>query len=364
MIPNMTLVTMRICLATVVILFHSGFKVNGPFAVIVFYILSGYVSTFALSKRYSSGQFLRNRISRLIPDYLICAAALFIFWNTIELHYPNTLSEVHPHLSQMDLSLISFLKLVLPIPSFGIVFVNFSTPLVSLFWTVVLEIILYCILSILFNFLGLRNILISSIMILILWIGMQLRIAFIYPNDLSALNQQWYFSIFGAAGYFFAGVVTFLVCTRAQSIVRHKDLLSKFGRYSSFLVLYFLLIHPVLFGSAEQGPFDSLTTNWFLFANICMLFTIMFLVSDFKLNHTDQSHGNSYFNKNNHFHNRIAYRLYIYQVIPFAMIRVFNIVFDVELSSVEKSLFVLAITLLIARFCMTPARFILKILRN
>jgi len=68
----MTTAILRFCLAVIVIGFHCGYAIGGPFAVLIFFVLSGGVSAFLLSSQ-SPMHFLISRVRSLIPGFLVVA---------------------------------------------------------------------------------------------------------------------------------------------------------------------------------------------------------------------------------------------------------------------------------------------------
>ena len=281
----------RFLLALSVLAFHSGLPVLGPFAVYVFYILSGYSIYAALDKyqRQNSAyfNFWKKRFRKLIPFYLFVGFGVISLLYLVSITAPEQLKLLtsQPEIF-LDKNVGSILNNLIPTINFsGTDFqLNPSVFYVPPWWSVVMEIGFYITLFIIVIVLKKFSYFLELITLqfLILQRVLVLRCG----QDLGALNSLVYFNWFGTVIFFLIGAlvrkyrnrsfqsskikhvsqliavtILFLFSTLAMDPIQ---IIQGYPVYGYFIVVYFLIILVVLYLlSLSLNPENSLLDNRF-----------------------------------------------------------------------------------------------------
>ena len=249
----------RFSLALIVVLFHTGSNVGGPFAVYAFYVISGYVMTAALESHYQSRifRFFLNRIWRLIPLYIL---SVVMIWGSARLVISNS------HLKPENLPLVGQKLLASANPISGLVrgslpdwnikwdghpilvaFFQWNNP----YWTVIIEMLFYLLVPSIVWFQR-PNRLIRSIYFFVLALITYIFYADLGSYDLTDLNRFIYRKFFPTLVFFSLGNLAFRLKAQCKFPFLQK---------LHFFIGSTLLIYLLFFTSKRVIP-SSVTLNW------------------------------------------------------------------------------------------------------
>jgi peptidoglycan/LPS O-acetylase OafA/YrhL len=263
----------RLTLAFIVIAFHTGFPLLGPFAIIVFYIFSGYVITYGLVNGGLQNGFVnyaKKRTKRIAPTLIIVSALqiaflflvsklfdsqiMILFKNFKEFNYDNLLSYYN---------LLNFEIFYQPFPPL----LSFQYLLIPSSWSIFNEIIYY---FVIFIFLKatmksekLRFFLLILTLIIIQVIGVSSA-----QQDLGLLNKYVYFNSITGFSYFLIG----------SSLCLSKKQNSNFRRsryiFGPFLILI-LCTFTLVFGGPEWIFPKIPVYSWIMFSYFVSILSVI-----------------------------------------------------------------------------------------
>jgi peptidoglycan/LPS O-acetylase OafA/YrhL len=281
----------RFLLALSVLAFHSGLPVLGPFAVYVFYLLSGYSIYAALDKYQSQNSdyfnFWKKRFRKLIPFYLFVGFSVISLLYLVSITVPDQLNSLT---SQSDIFLEKNIGSILNnlVPTIDFSGNNFqlnpSVFYVPPWWSVVMEIGFYITLFIIVIIQKKFSYVLEFITVgfLILHIVLVFRC----QQDLGALNSLVYFNWFGTFIFFLIGALVRKYRNRNYQSFKIKcvsqiiavtilflfstlvmdptQIIQGYPVYGYFIVVYFLIILVAFFLlSLSFNPENSLLDNRF-----------------------------------------------------------------------------------------------------
>lgn len=304
---------LRIVLAIAVIAFHSGLQVLGPFAVYVFFIISGYAIFSGLRSNtilnHKLVNFLRRRLKKLLPAYLLTCFTISILCVIFEKFFPSSSLEfVTENSAFKNLNIIEILKTWVPRTNLDsdLPVLNPHVLLVRPWWSVVFELGFY--------------ILCASIFIKKRFVGVALAIYFVIAlslhvllviktgQDLSKLNTLIYFNFFGTLIFFiFGNIVSYFSKPKFENRLLNS--------LAGMLIVVMIFLIPTLFGDPTQIIPGKPVSGYLL----CLyLITILTLVYLFTLNVNKPTGKMDSFLANH------SYGIYVYQSLSFPLIAIFQ----------------------------------------
>jgi len=304
---------LRIVLAIAVIAFHSGLQVLGPFAVYVFFIISGYAIFSGLRSNALSDHklvnFLKRRLKKLLPPYLLTCFVISILCVFFEKFFPSSSLEfVTENSAFKNLNLIEILKTWVPITHLDsdLPALNPSVLLVRPWWSVVFELGFYLLGASMF----IKKKLVGASLAIYFMIALSLHVLLVIKTgqDLSKLNALIYFNFFGTLLFFlFGNIVSYF--SRAK--FEHRLLNS----LAALLIIVMIFLIPAVFGDPTQIIPGKPVLGYLL----CLyLVTILTLVYLFTLNVNKPTGRMDSFLANH------SYSIYVYQSLSFPLITIFE----------------------------------------
>lgn len=261
----MTTAALRFALAIIVIGFHCGYPIGGPFAVLVFFVLSGGVS-FLLLNSQKPLLFLTNRIRSLFPPFLVVAAAQYATLVVLNAQMKTmSIESAGSASSEADLfSLRGLLNLFIPYYVFDYwpLRLGAGSRILPIFWTVLNELHYYTAAALLIA-IGFqkRRLLRSAIAGISLVLLASLALA--SRNDLGAINSYIYFNTPSGFVFFLVGFYTL----KSLRVPVYGDRTSRIGGLwtaISIILTLTVLMKPIFNGLKRISADPSM--QWMMFA--------------------------------------------------------------------------------------------------
>jgi hypothetical protein len=262
----------RLTLAFIVIAFHTGFPLLGPFAIIVFYIFSGYVITYGLVNGGLQNGFVRyaiKRLKRVAPTLLIVSSLQIAFLFIVSKMFDSQVISLFKNFKEFNYdNLFEYYNLM----NFEIFYqtfpplLSFQFLLIPSSWSIYNEIIYY---FVIFIFLRatiklekLRFFLIILTITIIQVIGVSSA-----QQDLGLLNKYVYFNSITGFSYFLLG------CSLCLSKVKlNSDRFSYI--FGPFLILILCTFSVVLGG--PEWIFPKIPVySWMMFSYFISILTVI-----------------------------------------------------------------------------------------
>lgn len=302
---------LRILLAIAVLGFHSGLQILGPFAVYVFFIISGYAIFSGLKGTNQSESqlvsFLKRRLKKLLPAYFLTCFIVSILCVLLEKLFPNSSLEfVTENSAFKNLNLFEILKTWVPRATLDaeMLALNPNVLLVHPWWSVMFELGFYILCASIF----IRKNLMKVFLVLYFIIALSLHVLLVIKTgqDLSKLNTLIYFNFFGTVIFFmFGNLISFF--SKAKFENRFLNSLAGLG------IIGTIFIFPLVFGDPTQ-ILPGKPVSGYLF--ILYLITLLTFIYLFTLNiHKPTGRIDAFLA--NH-----SYGIYVYQSLSFPLIAV------------------------------------------
>jgi len=304
---------LRILLATAVLGFHSGLQILGPFAVYVFFIISGYAIFSGLKGTKQSESklvsFLKRRLKKLLPAYFLTCFVVSLLCVLLEKLFPNSSIEVGfvvENSAFKELNLFEILKTWIPRASLDSEMLALipNVLLVHPWWSVMFELGFYILCASIF----IRKNLIKVFLALYFIIALSLHILLVIKTgqDLSKLNALIYFNFFGTVIFFmFGNLISYF--SKAKFENRFLNSLAGLG------IIGTIFMFPMVFGDPTQILPGKPVSGYLLILYLITLFTFIYL---FTLNiHKPIGRIDAFLA--NH-----SYGIYVYQSLSFPLIAV------------------------------------------
>jgi len=261
----MTTAILRFCLAVIVIGFHCGYAIGGPFAVLIFFVLSGGVSAFLLNSQ-SPMYFLISRVRSLIPGFLVVAVVQWFVLLAIDFRAQSiSLAGTGQPTSELDLfSPNGLLHLFVPYYVFEAWPLRFGagSRILPIFWTVLNEFHYYAGAALL-AFAGFQKRRFFRYSTLVASFSLLAALAFASRNDLGAINSNVYFNAPSGFAFFLMGFHTLYSLEQRGGRTKTWSLS---GLWSATLIVLALtvLMKPIftVLGHISTDP----SVQWMLFA--------------------------------------------------------------------------------------------------
>lgn len=261
----MTTAVLRFCLAVIVIGFHCGYAIGGPFAVLVFFVLSGGVSVFLLNSQ-SPMHFLISRVRSLVPGFLVVAVVQWFVLLAIDIR-SKSISIASTGQSPSELDLFSpngLLNLFIPYYVFEAWPLRFGagSRILPIFWTVLNELHYYAAAGLLVA-VGSQKRRLLHYATLVASFSLLAALAFASQNDLGAINSNVYFNAPSGFAFFLMGFHTLKSLEKPVSRTKTR---SFGGLWTATLIVLTLtvLMKPIfmVLGRISTDP----SVQWMIFA--------------------------------------------------------------------------------------------------
>ncbi len=304
----------RLILAFIVIAFHVGFPFLGPFAVLVFYIFSGYVITYGLVNGGLQNGFVpyaKKRLNRVFPNLIIVSSLQIAFLFTVYKIFDSQVISLFKNFKEFNYdnffeyyNLINFeifYQTFPPLLSFQFLLIPSSF---SIYNEIIYYFAIFIFLRVTIKLEKLRFFLLIITITIIQVIGYSSA-----QQDLGLLNKYIYFNSITGFSYFLLG--SFLCLSKVKL---NSDRFNYF--FGPFLILI-LCTFSVVLGSPEWIFPKIPVYSWMAFSyfiSILTLFTIFTL-----------SKVRSKFDVFCGYH---SYGVYIYAELFFLLIKFINITLE------------------------------------
>ena len=265
----------RFALALIVVLFHTGSNIGGPFAVYGFYIMSGYVMTAAMESTYQGRvkHFYVSRFWRLFPLYFVSVIAI---WGSARLVIAST------HLTASNMPLVGAKLLAGGNPISGLIkgsipdwnvqlgthpvlvaFFQWNNP----YWTVIIELLFYSMVPLII-WSQKPNKFMRSLVFFILSFLIYLYYVIYINQDLNKLNTYVYRNFLPTIVFFALGNFAFRL-TEKYNFKR----LRKNNKYLGLGLIIFLFLFAAKPIFPAHVVYTWLTIQW-----ITATFTFLFIL--------------------------------------------------------------------------------------
>lgn len=302
---------LRILLAIAVLGFHSGLQILGPFAVYVFFIISGYAIFSGLKDTKQSESklvgFLKRRLKKLLPAYFLTCFVVSILCVLLEKLFPNSSLEfVTENSAFKNVNLFEILKTWIPRATLDseILALNPNVLLVHPWWSVMFELGFYILCASIF----IQKNLIKIFLALYFIIALSLHVLLVIRTgqDLSKLNALIYFNFFGTVIFFmFGNLISYFSKAKFENRVLNS--------LAGLLIIGTIFMFPMVFGDPTQILPGKPVSGYLLILYLITLFTFVYL---FTLNiHKPTGRIDAFLA--NH-----SYGIYVYQSLSFPIIAI------------------------------------------
>lgn len=299
---------LRFLLCLIVLTFHSGLNTYGPLAVVIFFVISGYVNNHSLETKYQNNirKFAIARLNRLAPDFLACTILLTLFYILLSSKNPSNLVITDPKVKNLiHLGLPDILQIFIPQLYFNIKVPIFSYQmlLMPLYWSVLNELTYYLLLGAIHKFIFRKR---KQVILAIGILGLILNIYFAYlaQSDLGKWNSYIYFNCIAGLNFFLIG---------AYLNYTSKIRVAKLNYLSPIIILSYLFISSALLPRPENSfplprAFNLLLVSYFLTFLTCKYLA--------KFNNSPVKYLPSKLEKALAYY---SYSIYVWQVLGFAL---------------------------------------------
>ncbi len=336
--------SIRFMLALSVLAFHSGLPVLGPFAVYLFYFLSGYSIYAALHKIHTDGtsylNFWRKRFKRLIPFYLFVTLGVISLFSLASIVVPDQLDKLTPRPENFqNIDVVSIFKNLLPTLYFsGSDFqLNPSVFYVPPWWSVVMEIGFY--LTLFMLVVTLKKLTWALELMTLLFLILHFVLVVRSGQDLGALNSLVYFNWFGTFIFFLIGAIVRKYRSTSFNSTKLKSI-------SQLIVVFVLFLFSTFVTDPTQIFNGHPVIGYFVVVYLLMTLMLFYVLS---LNHIPV---------NSSVDNRFAilsYRIYVSQSIAFPVL----ILFETNFITVSSFYRFVLVTLICISISLIPDIFLM-----
>jgi len=302
---------LRILLAIAVLAFHSGLRVLGPFAVYVFFVISGYAIFSGLKNtthsKYNVVSFFKRRLKKLLPAYFLTCfvvSILCVLWS--KLSPTSSFEFVAGNSAFKEIDFLEILKTWVPRAKLDAKSpaLNPNVLLVPPWWSVMFELGFYILCASIF----IHKKFIKILLPLYFTIALSLHLLLVLKTgqDLSKLNTLIYFNFFGTVIFFMFGN---LISYFSKAKFENKFVNSLAG----LSIIGTIFIFPVVFGDPTQILPGKPVSGYLLILYLITLLTFIYL---FTLNiHKPTGRIDAFLAAH-------SYGLYVYQSLSFPLIAV------------------------------------------
>jgi len=263
----------RLTLAFIVIAFHTGFSLLGPFAIIVFYIFSGYVITHGLVNGGLQNGFVPyaiKRLKRIAPTLLIVSSLQIAFLFIVSKMFDSQVISLFKNFKEFNYdNLFEYYNLM----NFEIFYqtfpplLQFQFLLIPQSWSIFNEIVFYILI---FIFLRATMRLEKLRLFFIFFFIIMIQVISVYSaqQDLGLLNKYVYFNSITGFSYFLLGTSLCLTKKKNSNSCRFRHILGP-----SLIII--LCTFTLVFGSPEWIFPKIPVYSWIMFSYFVSILAVI-----------------------------------------------------------------------------------------